>query len=380
MDINKPKILIIDDEETICDACSQVFIKDGYLVEISLEGTSGLEKIDNFKPDIVLVDLKMPGISGMEVLEKIAEKDRNIVLIVITGYASIESAVESMKRGAFDFLAKPFTPDELRIITRRALEKRRASLEAERLKREKERMRQNFISLVSHELRTPLVAVMQYLEVLGGGISGEVSKEQSKIINRMKIRLNELLKLIDRWLKLSRIEELKLKEGFQDFSLSSVIGEAIDLVKPLAYERNVNLKVKSIANNIIINGDKEMIKEIFTNLINNSIKYNREGGSVMVESREHEDFWVIDVSDTGIGIPEQEIAHIGEEFYRVKREGNAAGSGLGLAIVKKILDVHNGKLEIKSKLNQGSTFSVYLPKVKIAKGKEGLRGLGEGNK
>lgn len=361
---NKPKILIIDDEAAICDACSQVLNESGYLVEMSFDGGNGLKKLDDFNPDVVFVDLKMPGMGGMDVLEKIREKDKNIVPIVITGYATIESAVESMKRGAFDFLPKPFTSEELRIITRRALEKRRISLEAEHFRVEKERMRQNFISLVSHELRTPLVAVMQYLEVLGGGIAGTVSSEQSKIVNRMKIRLNELLLLIDRWLKLSRIEELKLKEGFQDFVLATVINEVIDLVRPLAMKKNVELKVKPITDNSIVNGDKEMIKEVFTNLLSNGIKYNREGGSVVVEVKEEDKFLRIDVSDTGIGIPEQEIVNIGAEFYRIKREGIAAGSGLGLAITKKILEIHNGRLEIKSKLNQGSTFSVYLPQVK----------------
>jgi len=362
MTMNNPKILIIDDERTICQACSQIFIQDGYSVETCLEGASGLKKFDDFKPDVVFVDLKMPGIGGMEVLETIAQRDKNVVLVVITGYATIESAVESMKSGAFDFLPKPFTPDELRIITRRALEKRRASLEAERLREDKERMRQNFISLVSHELRTPLVAVMQYLEVLGGGIAGSISSEQIKIINRMKIRVKELLLLIDRWLKLSRIEELKLEEGFEDVALYSIIEEVIDVVNPLAQKKNVSIHVRPVVRNIVVNGDKEMIKEVFTNLINNGIKYNREGGDVIVEARDRENFWVIDISDTGIGIPQQEITHVGEEFYRVKREGSAAGSGLGLAIVKKILDIHNGRLEIKSKLNQGATFSVYFPK------------------
>jgi two-component system sensor histidine kinase/response regulator len=362
MEINNSKILIIDDEEAICDACCQVLSGKGCLVETSSEGTTGLKRLGDFKPDIVFVDLKMPGMSGMEVLAKIREKDENVVLIVITGYATIESAVESMKKGAFDFLPKPFTPDELILITKRALEKRSASLEAERLREEKERMRHNFIALVSHEMRTPLVAVMQYLEVFSSGIAGIMSQEQMKIVNRMKIRLNELLLLIDRWLKLSRIEDLKLEEGFEDIFLYSVIQEVIDLLKPLAQEKNVTLEVRSIPSDITINGDKEMIKEVFINLINNGIKYNRKGGRVTIESREQENSCVFDISDTGIGITDQEIVHIGEEFYRVKREGSAAGSGLGLAIVRKILAIHNGKLEVKGRLNEGSTFSVYLPK------------------
>lgn len=362
MKIDNSKILIIDDEKAICDACCQVLSGEGYLVETSFEGTTGLKRVGDFKPDIVFVDLKMPGMSGMEVLAKIREKDENVVLIVITGYATIESAVESMKNGAFDFLPKPFTPDELILITRRALEKRSVSLEAERLREEKERMRHNFIALVSHEMRTPLVAVIQYLEVFSSGIAGIMSQEQMKIVNRMKIRLNELLLLIDRWLKLSRIEDLKLEEGFEDISLCSVIQEVIDLVKPLAREKNVTLEVKSIPSDITINGDKEMIKEVFINLINNGIKYNRKGGRVTIESREQDNFCVFDISDTGIGITDQEIVHIGEEFYRVKREGSAAGSGLGLAIVRKILAIHNGKLQVKGRLNEGSTFSVFLPK------------------
>jgi two-component system sensor histidine kinase/response regulator len=362
MDFENCKILIIDDEEIICNACSHIFCGEGYLVETCCDGLSGLEKFHTFKPDVVFIDLKMPGLNGLEVLKKIREKDTDVVLIVITGYATIESAVESMKNGAFDFLPKPFTPEELKLITKRALEKRRAALEAKSLRIEKERMRKNFISLVSHELRTPLVAVMQYLEVLCScNVEYGVSEQQAKIINRMKIRLNELLALIDRWLKLSRIEELRLKDGFKDFPISPVINEAIDIVKPLAQEKNISLGTKYPSSDIIIEGDREMIKEVFINLLNNGIKYNRKGGKVMVKSREENDFCVIDFSDTGIGIPEKEIVHIHEEFYRIKREGIAAGFGLGLAIVKKIIDVHNGRLEIKSELDQGSTFSVHLP-------------------
>lgn len=368
MDINNPKILIIDDEQSICDACSQVFSQDGYLVESCFDGVSGLKKFDEFQPDIVFIDLKMPGMSGMEVLEKIRKKNESVVLIVITGYASIESAVESMKRGAFDFLPKPFTSGELRIITRRASEKRRFSLEADRVKQEKERMRQHFNFMVSHELRTPLVAVMQYLEVLTQGIAGVLSEKQKEIINRMNVRIKELLLLIERWLKLSMIEESNIRNQFKDFDLKSIIDDAIDLVKPLAQRTNITLKLNSVPYNIIIHGDKELIKEVFINLFNNGIKYNRKGGSVTVRQRQAEDFWVIDVIDTGVGIAENEIPNIMEEFYRVKQECKSSGAGLGLAIVKKILDIHDGKLVIESKLNQGSIFSVYLPRTSIKKG------------
>ncbi|MEO0142359.1 MAG: hybrid sensor histidine kinase/response regulator, partial [candidate division WOR-3 bacterium] len=323
--------------------------------------TEGLKKFEEFNPDVVFIDLKMPGISGNEVLRKIIEKKTDAIPIVITGYASIESAVESMKNGAFDFLPKPFTSEELLMITKRGLERKRILAEKKRLESEKERMRQNFISLVSHELRTPLVAVIQYLEVLSGGMAGQISDQQKNILERMKIRLKELLDIINRWLKLARIEELNLKENFQEFEIKEVIEESVEMLKPLFQEKKINI-VSNLSNEAIrIFGDRDLIKEVFVNIITNGIKYNREKGSLFINSRINGEFVVTEIIDTGIGISEDEIKRLGEEFYRVKREGIAGGSGLGLSIVKKILEIHNGKLEIKSKIDEGSNFSVYLP-------------------
>ena len=167
----KATILVIDDEEAIRDSCSQVLSKDGYATETAENGQIGLRKIREVKPDLVLIDLKMPGMSGMELLEEIGRIDPDIVSIVITGYATIESAVEAMKLNAYDFLPKPFTPDQLRIVIERGLERRRLTAESARLRREKEMMRENFITLVSHQLRSPLASVKQYFGVIQEGFS-----------------------------------------------------------------------------------------------------------------------------------------------------------------------------------------------------------------
>jgi signal transduction histidine kinase len=355
------KILIIDDEPTICDACYQILTDKYYSVEVANNGSEGLKKFEDFKPDIVFIDLKMPGVSGMDVLKTIVQKKTNTIPIVITGYASIETAVESMKNGAFDFLPKPFTAEELIVIAERAIARKKDLDEKEKIEKEKEMMRQNFISLVSHELRTPLVAVIQYLEVLYGGMAGQVSEQQKQIIERMKVRLNELLDLINRWLKLARIEELNIKDNFQEFSLEPIIDESVELIKPLALEKGIKIEKKSIDSDYKIFGERDLIKEVFINLITNGVKYNKNQGSVSINFRKNGDYIAVDITDTGIGISEDELNRLGEEFYRVKREGIASGSGLGLAIVKKILDIHNGRLEIQSKINQGSTFTVYLP-------------------
>jgi signal transduction histidine kinase len=167
--------------------------------------------------------------------------------------------------------------------------------------------------------------------------------------------------MIDRWLKLVRIEDTRLKDEFVECDLHSVIRESVDLVSNMASRKNVSVLFESRVVDGRVFGDREMLKEVFMNLVSNGIKYNREGGKVSISLYEQLDAVVIDVSDTGVGISEADIPRLGEEFYRVKRDATAPGIGIGLAIVRKILEIHGGKLEIESKLEKGSKFSVYLP-------------------
>ena len=157
------KVLVIDDEEIVLDSCLQILSSGDYEIQTADNGLLGIQMVEEFRPDLIFVDLKMPGISGFEVIEKIQEIDPTIVTIVITGFATIDSAVEAMQKGAFDFLPKPFTPDELRLITRRGLEKRKLVLETLALRREKELLREHFAAIVSHELKSPLATTQQHL-------------------------------------------------------------------------------------------------------------------------------------------------------------------------------------------------------------------------
>src|SRR4030043_191118 len=134
-------ILVIDDEQIMREGCSRILSKDGLVVICAENGNLGLEEIKG-RPeniDVILLDLMMPGMSGMEVLDQVRIIDPNLLVIVITGYATVESAVEAMKKGAYDFIPKPFTPDQLRIVVKRALERRSLQKEAEFLRKERER-------------------------------------------------------------------------------------------------------------------------------------------------------------------------------------------------------------------------------------------------
>ncbi len=359
-------ILVIDDEESMRDSCSQVLTKDGHRVETAENGMVGLEKIKAFKPDLVLVDLKMPGISGMEVLEKISVIDPTIVAVVITGYANLESAIDAFKRGAYDFLPKPFTPDELRIIIKRGLERRKLILKSIALEQEKESMRKFFITMVSHQLRSPLVTVQQHLEVILGGIVGDVPEKQEKLLRRAGESISSLLTLIKDWLDLSKIETGKLTESFESLSLLPIIEETIESLQPLAEESNITVTLNQDHVDIpMIKGDQQSLKQLFFNLINNAIKFNRKGGQVTISLHERNSHIDINISDTGIGIAQEDLPFIFDEFHRVRSDEaqTVPGTGLGLSIARKIAEAHSASISVESRVGEGTVFTVHFQKI-----------------
>lgn len=365
----KPVVLVIDDEEAMRDSCSLILAKEGFQAETAENGQIGLEKIKELGPDLVLIDLKMPGISGFEVLEKIRDIDPHLIPIVITGYATVESAVEAMKKGAYDFLPKPFTPEELRIIIRRALERRKLALEAETLRREKKLMEENFITMVSHQLRSPLVAIQQYFEVILAGMTGQIEEAQKEMILRARERLEGLLRLINDWLDLARMSRGQIVDKFKPTALEKLLEKQLEFLKPLAQEYEVTLELRRPSQPVQVMGDEQTLEQVFSNLITNAIKYNRSKGSVVVALREEGQSVVVDVKDTGIGIAKEHLPFIFDQFFRVHRreDQKIKGTGLGLSIAKKIIEAHNGTIQVASELGQGSTFSVWLPRAEPEK-------------
>lgn len=358
--LSKPRILIIDDEPKICDSLIRVFDALGYQTKFATDGESGLELYSDFQPDVVICDLKMPGISGFDVMEKLLAENPDAVFVVITGYATISSAVESIKKGAFDFLPKPFTPDEIRIITRRALAQSRLLKETAELRREKERMQEKFIAMVSHQLRSPLVAVRQYHDVLLEELAGGLNTEQREILMRSQFRLDELLSLIRDWLSFSRLDEKTVKANTERFYLRTLLDEAVSLLQRTADKKNVKFTLPD-DHSLSIAGDKRLLKEALVNCLANAVQYNREGGRVIIETVLQPGRICVLIGDTGIGIPPEDQERVFEEFYRSRRTKEIPGTGLGLAIVKRIIELHGGSVSVRSRPGEGSEFSICLP-------------------
>src|SRR5512138_1092861 len=211
------RVLVVDDETGMRLAVARVLNSfqvrlgdeaDGTVafdVRVAETGEEALEKIAEAVPDILLLDLKMPGISGLDVLKEGSDKGLPTLTVMITAYATLETAIDATNRGAYDFLPKPFTPDELRVAVRRAVKHLLVQRQARRLAEEKRQVRFQFISVLGHELKAPLAAIEGFLQILRDGTAGASPEVQKQVIERALARAGGMRHLIAELLDLTRI-------------------------------------------------------------------------------------------------------------------------------------------------------------------------------
>jgi two-component system, sensor histidine kinase and response regulator len=362
--VDREAIVVIDDDYAMRLSCRQILVKAGHRVEVFGDGAQGLAGVARERPALVLVDLKMPGLSGLEVIRRIHEIDPSIVVVVITGYATVDTAIEAMKAGAYDFLSKPFSPDQLRMITGRALERRRLQQESRRAELERALVERRFVSFVSHQLKSPLAAVQQYLEVLER-LAGnpEIEARREEWIARSLERIREMRALIDDWLTLARVEGNHLVGRREPVAVEPILRHLLEVHRERAEERGVSLALELAPGAYVVEGDPTCIGVLFENLLDNAVKYNRPGGAVTVAAELAAGEVVVAVRDTGEGIPEEALPRLFDELFQVQRPAGpqVGGTGLGLPICRRIAHELGGQIEVESTPGEGSTFRVRLP-------------------
>ena len=332
-----------------------------------IEADSGEEAIllmQESSPDIVLLDHKMGGISGLDVLRWINENDLDLMAIMITAYASIETAITATKQGAYDFLPKPFTPAELKVSVRQAASHLVALRQARELEKEKKRVRFQFISVLAHELKAPLGAIEGYLYLLRDGIGTDDPAVHDKVVKRSLVRLSGMRKLIYDLLDLTRLESGQKKRELSQVNVLAAAENSIEMMKTEADRHEITISLESSAPNVMLTADSGELEIVFNNLISNAVKYNRDKGSVTVLVEDNSDNVRISVTDTGIGMTEEEVEKLFREFVRIKnaKTRSILGSGLGLSILRKIAGLYGGEVSVTSTSDVGSTFTVVLHK------------------
>ncbi len=330
-------------------------------VEQAESGEEALEKITRQPPDILLLDHKMPGISGLEVLDRLADMRIDTLTVMITAYASIETAVKATKRGAYDFLAKPFTPDELKNTIRKTAARLILAKQARKLTEEKRQVRFEFIQVLAHELKAPLGAVAGYLDLIKTRELGEDLAAYDPMLDRCLVRIGGMHKLIHDLLDLTQIESGRKNRQLAAIDLRAAALAVIEAVEPDARLKNVMLRLHA-DDAVPMSADAEEVAMLLGNLLSNAVKYNRDGGTVDVTLARREGQISLTVADTGIGMTAEESSRIFGEFARVKnaKTSQIEGSGLGLSIVKKLAQLYNGTVQVKSQPDVGTTFTVVL--------------------
>ncbi len=356
-------VIVIDDDEIMRLSCEQILIKAGYKVETFGNGHDGIQRICQARPPLLVVDIKMPELDGFEVINLVRQIDPDLVIVVITGYATIETAVDAMKAGAYDFLPKPFTPSELRLIIDRGYERWRLTKEAQRLRREKEEVEHKFVTLVTHQLKAPLVAVKQYLDVLLYSFRDQLPAKGAEWVTRSQVRLGEMLTIIQDWLALARIDRGALCDRASTTDVGALVKDIVRDQEQAPGPGGIVIEAAIAPDLPHVVGDSVSIAMVVSNLVSNAVKYNRPGGSVHVDVIAEGNAVNLKVRDTGIGIPEECLPRIFEEFYRVRNQEtqDIPGTGLGLVICKKVVTELGGSIEVQSKAGEGTAFLVRIP-------------------
>jgi len=355
----RERVVVIDDDYAMRLSCRKILEKLGFEVETFDGGAPGLEAVARLNPSLVVVDLKMPGMSGMEVIPRVREINADIVIVVITGYATIDTAVDAMKSGAYDFLPKPFSPEELRLIVNRGLERRRLALRGRQAEMERELLKRRFVSFVSHQLQSPLSAVHQYLSVLQRlEGSADVAAKRREWHERCLRRIEDLQALIRDWLTLAKLEGQCLAQRRVRVDLREAVQAVLAGNAEIAAANQVSLESRLPDGECAVTGDPNCVSVLLDNLITNAIKYNRPGGRVTLAVAPSGDEIEIAVSDTGAGIPEEVRPLLFQEFFR--GDPGASGTGLGLAICRKVAAEMGGSIRVESVVGEGSTFRVRL--------------------
>ena len=234
--------------------------------------------------------------------------------------------------------------------------------QAEKELKETMELKSQFISTVSHELRTPLAAIKEGLGIVLDGVTGRINKKQKKFLGITKRNADRLGDLINDVLDFQRLGAGKTKLDIQSHDIKEVLSEVQETMALFAKKYDVELSFASADDLSKAEFDRAKVIQVLTNLVSNAIKFIPEGGRASVDVQRRDADWVISVSDTGMGIPKEALPKIFERFYRVNRRGKQIqGTGLGLAIVHKIVMLHGGRIEVESQIDQGTTFTVFLP-------------------
>ncbi|MBN1384557.1 MAG: response regulator [Elusimicrobia bacterium] len=357
--MNREKILVVDDDTEITALCRKRLEIDGYETYGAATGKQALDLLNKKSYNLVILDLKLPDINGMEILGIIKTNYQYSDVIIMTGAGSEELRRKAIQSGAYDYIHKPFSHDELKLLVKHCLEKQKLLGEVKQyqeklIQSEKMASMAKVTAYIAHELRKPLANIKTFSQfcLTSKTISlDERARERIEIILR---NCEKASKIIDDILAISRPIKISLKVG----SINEVIEKICQ-----AFESEINSQIRIIRKFSTklpcLKFDYDHIERAFGNIIMNSLQAMSQRGKLTVETvfNPEEKKVIVSFIDTGCGISDEEIGLIFDPFF-ARRKG---GIGIGLSFAKEIIELHHGDILAKSKKGEGTAITVNLP-------------------
>jgi len=366
-------ILVVDDSPDNVFLIQTILEEESYKISTAEDGASALAQIEQSPPDLVLLDVMMPGMDGFEVTTRIRQNTKLpfIPILLITAHDS-PSVAQGLDMGADDFIRKPVEVDELLARVRSLLRLKHSVDERDQIARQRE----DFVSRLTHDLRTPLIAADRMLTLFQQGALGELSPTMQEALATMARSNVNLLSMVNTLLEVYRFEAGRKTLTFLPVFVQDLLEELVKQLAPLAQEKGLLLKLENGGQEALpsakskVIGDRLELHRLFTNLIGNAIKFT-DTGAVTIRltltaasgnngmDKQPVSYMRMEVEDTGTGIPTEEQATLFERF----RQGShkRSGSGLGLYLSRRIVEAHQGTIEVNSEPGKGSVFIVHLP-------------------
>jgi signal transduction histidine kinase len=360
------RLLVVDDDEVDRRAVRRALRAAGVDADVSdaPDAPSALAAIRAGGWDCVFLDYQLPGGDGLRVLTTARAEGLDVPVIMLTGMGDQETAVELMKAGAADYMAKgAITPERLAQGLRHAVRVHRADRAARTAEAEREaaiRSRSRFYAAMSHELRTPINAILGYNDLILAGVYGSLAEGQAGALERAQRAARHLLDLVNDVLDISKLEAGKMEMEAETFSVAELVRDLFATVRPLAGERGSELHMTCDSASTEVVSDPRRVRQILLNLISNALKFG-EGKPVEVRCAALAGHVQVEVVDRGDGIAAEDLERIFEEFVQLP-SAERQGTGLGLPISRRLAELLGGRLEANSRPGEGSTFRFVLPR------------------
>lgn len=356
--LEEKRILIIDDEIRMADSLKTLLTNYGYKVAVAYNGEEGIECLKQNDYHLVITDLRMGEIDGLDIMKYVENNLPKTYMIIITGHASTESAIEALHRQAFDYITKPFDFDLLK-----------SSVEKAFIKIESMLMKDEMIYMLTHDIKIPLTSIIGYASIIFDKNTGKLNERAKHYVETICVNSQKILSLIDNFLTSCKIEAGKLVLCGNDIDVNFLFKELLNIFVLEASKNGIKLEYDIPECLPTIYADENLIYRAFANILSNAIKYTPKNGLIKVkvekvdaaESHLEKDTLLFNVSNTGGGIAQEDLPYIFDKYKRAKNIRGIEGSGLGLYVVKFIIEAHCGKVDVASIPNEVTTFSIYLP-------------------